>query len=302
VKKSKKGESFRRFGTLGTVGLLVIAAVGPQFGISIPILSDLFSDSSSLEAKLTLDGTENDVTVTVNGTKMAKALPASLKGLPVGIPLQIVVTRPDGAQFQDEIILRKGEQRKVAVILSTNPAALPTTLEAAPTAQNTVSPSVARPKTSEKTIQLRLNLIPGVTQAKIILNNSPIDSNYAAAQVPLDIPLVLQVESPGYKPYRKDFTLASKELNGLREWPIEVALEPAHFGTLTIHTVPSADAILQVGGAQWRKKTPVENEKIAVGTYSLQLINDILGMGKTLNITIEEGKQLMVDERLTVKN
>jgi hypothetical protein len=118
----------------------------------------------------------------------------------------------------------------------------------------------------------------------------------------MDTPLNLQIDSPGYKLFKKEFTLESRQLNGLREWPMEIALEAGHFGTITIHTVPSADVTMIINGVAWKRKTPVENEKIPVGTYIVQLSNDILGMEKSISVNIDEGKMVNVEERLVIKN
>ncbi len=82
---------------------------------------------------------------------------------------------------------------------------------------------------------------------------------------------------------------------------MEIALEAGHYGTLTVHTVPSADVTIVIAGAVWKRKTPVENEKIPLGTHTVHLTNEILGMEKTVSVTIEEGKSVSIDERLGVK-
>ncbi|MEO5971425.1 MAG: serine/threonine-protein kinase, partial [Bdellovibrionia bacterium] len=225
--RTSERSGFPKLLTIAIVALLGVSFVGPQFGVSVPVLSDLLTDSSGgIEARLTLEGNDKNVTVAINGTKMAKSLPATLKGLAVGTPLQITVSGQNGF-FQEEITLRKGEQKSVTVSLngvSTTPAAA-----SARSVANTANEKVA-----EKMIQLRLNISPGVTQANITLNGAQVDSSYPVVQAPLDTPLSLQIDSPGYKVFKKEFTLESRQLNGLREWPMEIALEAGHYGILTI--------------------------------------------------------------------
>src|SRR5690606_27862617 len=98
-----------------------------------------------------------------------------------------------------------------------------------------------------------------------------------AIQVPLDQPLELNVERNGFQPLRREFVLQSSQINGLDEWEMDVSLIPVRFGYLTIHTPPSATAIVRGMDAQSRSlasdgapmilKTPLENEKFPIGTY-----------------------------------
>ena len=279
----------------GLTALVFISFFVPQLDVTVPLLSQLLTDTlGGAEARLIVEGTDKNVTISVNGTKMAKAFPATLRGLAVGSPLQVTVTGPDG-DFYEEVTLKKGEQKTIRVALTPKG-----TTAAASSAPGMVR-SIAH-LANVKTIQLRLNISPGISQAIISLNGTQIDSNYPIVQAPMDTPLSLRIDSPGFKVFRKEFTLESRQLNGLREWPMEVALEAGHFGTLTIHSVPSAQVTMTVNDAAWKRSTPVENEKIPVGTYTVQLTNEILGMEKSLSVTVEEGKTVTIEERLGVKN
>ena len=93
---------------------------------------------------------------------------------------------------------------------------------------------------------------------------------------------------------------------------MEVQLEPIRYGYLTIRTTPSADAVLVLRDAVRTpsseipkplvKKTPFENEKVPIGTYSVRLVNEVLGMEKTEVISVQEGKVINLDVKLPVKN
>ncbi len=91
-------------------------------------------------------------------------------------------------------------------------------------------------------------------------------------------------------------------MNGLKEWLMDISLDPLRFGYLTIRTTPSADASIMIEGSKWKKKTPIENEKLPIGSYSIQLSNEVLGMEKTVSVSIVEGKAITIDERLEIKN
>jgi hypothetical protein len=83
---------------------------------------------------------------------------------------------------------------------------------------------------------------------------------------------------------------------------MDVSLEPMQFGMLSLATTPSAEATIYMDGKPWVQKTPIENEKIPVGTYNVRLRNDLLGMEKTITISIQEGKITRRDEHLEIKD
>ncbi|MFZ9595629.1 MAG: serine/threonine protein kinase [Bdellovibrionia bacterium] len=283
-KKEQKNWLGTLFISLLTVGLIG-TILGPTINIDIPVLSALIENiSGSQGARLTLEGQEKNVSVFLNGQKIAGKLPMTLRKVPIGIPFQIAVTSSDGRSFQQELTLKKGEARTLPITL------IP----------------MQRPSTGGETketrkIQLKLNILPKLSQTRIVLNQSVVDPNYPVIQVPLDTPLELSIDAPGHLPYRHTFSLESRQLYGLREWPMEINLESGHSGILTIHSVPSADAIIQMSGSTWKRRTPVENEKFPAGVYQLQLINEVLGMEKVVRISIQEGATTTVEERLSVK-
>ncbi len=153
---------------------------------------------------------------------------------------------------------------------------------------------------NDKSIKLNLNVFPKCANGKIKLNDDNVDPENPSIPVLLDAPLELSVECDGYKSIYMDFVVNSKDKGGLKETSVDVALEPLHFGYLSIHTTPSAEATINLGSSIWKRRTPVENEKIPAGTYTLSLSNDILGMGKSKTITIEENKSINIDERLEI--
>ncbi len=153
-----------------------------------------------------------------------------------------------------------------------------------------------------KFVLLRLNLIPVGGSPEIAINGKTLDVSNPSLQVPLDSPLELDVQRPGYKPFKREFVLDSAQVAGSKEWLMDVPLEPLHFGFLTIHTTPSAEATLLIDGKPWTLQTPVENQKVPVGTYLIRLVNQVLGMEKSVSVTIQEGQLVPLDERLEIKN
>lgn len=288
--KQEAGSGVFKLIAAGMGTLLLLSVFGPEFGIRVPVLSEILADwVGGSEARLVLQGNQKAVVVAVNGQTVATALPATLNGIPVGTPFRVTVTGTAG-NFQQDITLKKGEKKFVPITLSIE--------------RNTAStlPASALPLPADKSILLKLNISPGGGSGTILVSGRAVDANNPVVQVPLDAPLEITIDRPGFKPFRREFTLESRRVNGLKEWLEDVPLEPISFGFLTIHTTPSADATIMLDGNPWKKKTPIENEKLPVGRYSIRLVNDVLQMEKTVEVSIEEGKSVNIDERLEIKN
>lgn len=159
-----------------------------------------------------------------------------------------------------------------------------------------------------KKILLRLSLRPDFGQSKISLNGKPLDSTNPAAKVLLDAPLELSVEKEGFKPYRSEFVISGSSVRGTNEKLMVVALEPERFGFLSVSSMPSADAAIWMVDSKtrrpssdakpWVVSTPFENEKLPVGMYTIKLENKVLGMQKIVEVQVQEGKAVKVNERL----
>lgn len=292
--KAKVGEKkpFNRNGLVAAVAAVALVVLGPEVGIEIPIVSDAVNEwLGGGQAKLVLEGDAKGVQVYVNGQNVASTLPTTISGMPVGTALQVSVTGQQGV-FAKEITLRKGEKKKIPVVLTPLDSGYNTA---------TTSPAPASDG-SVKTIQLRLNISPGGVGATISVNGKLLDPLNPVTTVALDAPLELVAERPGFRTFRREFVLDSRQTGGLNEWLMDVPLEPVRFGLVTIRTTPSADAIILIDGRPWIKKTPMEGERIPVGTYNIRLVNEVLGMEKTVTIQVQEGKSITLDERLEIKN
>ena len=177
------------------------------------------------------------------------------------------------------------------------PSGKPTT-----TAAVTVAALNESPPAATKTIALHLNITPGGAGGTLTVNGKNVDLSNPVIPVHPDEPLELVVERPGFRVFNREFVLDSRQLGTLTEWLMDVPLEPVRFGYVTIRTTPSAEATIMMDGKPWVKKTPIENEKLPVGFYTIKLSNDVLGMEKTVNISVQEGKAVTVDTRLEIGN
>jgi hypothetical protein len=275
--------------SLAGVAILVLSIFGPEFGIHVPFVSEYLSEwIGGTEARVVLQGHQKNLVIAVNGQTVARALPATLNGIPVGTPFRVTITGAPGV-FQQEITLKKGEKKVIPVTFSTD------RVNGTNLSQN---PTFA----PDKSILLKLNLSPGGGSPSLVINGKTIDPSHPSLLVPLDEPLELSIERTGYKSFRSEFVLQTSQVAGLKEWMMEIQLEPLQFGFLTIHTTPSANATILLDGVPWTKKTPIENEKFPAGDYSIRLTNEVLGMEKTISVSIQEGKSVNIDERLEIKN
>ncbi len=274
---------------LAAAAIAAIALFGPSFGINIPILSDLLGNlmGGGSEATLVLQGNAANVSVMINGQPKASRLPATLGGIPVGTPFRVKIDGGAAGTFEQDVTLKKGEQKVLAVRFT----------------QGAVSvTNVDGTAAGGKSITLRLNLSPGGAGTNLTVNGRAVDSANPVVQVPLDAPLELVAERPGFRAFRREFVLEATQLNGLKEWLMDVPMEPDRFGFLTVRTTPSADAVLTVGGQSWTKRTPIENDKVPVGSYTIRLVNEVLGMEKIVTTSVSEGKQVTIDERLEIRD
>ncbi len=149
---------------MASTALVLISIFGPEFGIKVPIISDILGDwIGGSEARLVLQGNQKEVTVTINGKKVANSLPATINGINVGTPFQVSVTGTAGT-FEQEITLEKGEKKTIPVIFSMEKSMA----------------STEAVQAGQKSILLKLNLTPGGGSPLISLNGKKIKFCYVA--------------------------------------------------------------------------------------------------------------------------
>ncbi len=288
---STETHSITRIFGLGGIAILILSIFGPEFGINIPILSTYLADwIGGSEARLILEGNQKGVTVAVNGQTVASNLPATLTGMPVGTPFNVTVNGSNGS-FQEDVTLKKGERKSIVVSFSQEKSL-----------KKEYKINSGTNSLGSNTILLRLNILPSGGLPIISLNGGSINIKNPVANAPLDAPLELSIDRNGFKSFKREFVLESRQMSGLKEWLMDITLEPIHFGFITIRTTPSADVTILFDGNPWKKKTPIENEKFPVGEYKMHLSNEVLGMEKTLSILVQEGRSVIIDERLEIKD
>ena len=142
-----------------------------------------------------------------------------------------------------------------------------------------------------KTVRMHLNLTPQGGQASATVNGKPVNMSNPVMVVPVDSPLELVVQDPGFRTVQRQFVINSAELGDQKDWTMDVNLDPmSAFGYLSIRTTPPADATITINGTSWKKRTPFEKEKLPIGTYTVHLSNDLLEMGRDLQVEIKDGE------------
>ena len=152
--------------------------------------------------------------------------------------------------------------------------------------------------------KLKIRIFPdgNFSSIRAVLNSTPVDISQGSVPAATGEPLELVVERPGFVTFRKEFTIKETDLNELKEYAMDVKLEPMVYGTLTLSTVPElADVTIinldqgSSGNAQKSVvlKTPVYQEKLPVGHYKVMIRNDLLGVEKSFQIEIKEGDRVV---------
>lgn len=241
---------------------------------------------------IVIDGNIKAASVMLDDRPVANQLPAYLKGVPTGKPVKIVVTSNGYKKFSQEVQLADSESKTIQADLSpeagTDAAVAANTASNAPPGANTSQP-----------VTLKLNINPIGIGTSISINGAQVDAS-GITSVKTGVPLNLVVEREGFRTFRKTVTISAAELAGKTEYGLDVALEAAKFGFVSIKTTPSADAIVSIDGQEERWPTPISRKRIPVGNYKIKLINSLLGMEKEVEFTVSEDRFTNIDERLSV--
>ncbi len=163
---------------------------------------------------------------------------------------------------------------------------------------------VKNPAQGQGGAHLKLRLFPDgdFSKTRVTVNAAPFDLNKGVNNVPLDDLLELVVDRPGFVTYRKEFTIKSSDIEGGKDFSLEVKLEPMIYGTFTLSTQPeTADVTIinldQGTSGNTQKpvtlKTPVYQEKLPVGHYKVVIKNEALNVEKVFQIEIKEGDRLV---------
>ncbi|MGE4232777.1 MAG: serine/threonine protein kinase [Bacteriovoracia bacterium] len=270
--------------SISSMLLLLLAVVGGG-GYYLFSMKEQERQISSESGKASIELTGNVVAaeVLINGKQVATSLPYTIENLPTNHEVKIEVHANGYKGYSEALSLYPGENRKLQIVL----------------ARLDLAEKPGTRQTSSTTIPLRVNVTPVGGLVQIRLNDMNVDIS-GVTNAPVDTDLELFVKKDGYKVFRKKFRISQAESKNLSEYTVDAALEKAKVGYLSIKTTPSADAVFIVDGIEEKVATPFVRKQIPVGTYQVRLVNTVLGMEKTVTVTIEEDTLSNLEERLGV--
>jgi serine/threonine protein kinase len=163
-------------------------------------------------------------------------------------------------------------------------------------AQETAAEKAPPPKILEpapKFALLKLNISPAGGPIELKINGRVMNASQPI-QLPLGLALKFEVKKPGFSVAEKNITLSAEG-----EYPLQLDLEPTNYGLLTLHCTPSAKVQLLNGDWLWNVATPIDLMKLPPGNYQARLVNDLIGIQKSVEINIPAGKKIMREVDLT---
>jgi hypothetical protein len=164
------------------------------------------------------------------------------------------------------------------------------------------TPPVANPFTSRANLRVRIFPDGDYSKTRVMVNSAPFDMTKGMSKINLDEPMEVVVERPGFVTFRKEFTVKQGDLNGARDFVLDVKLDPMVYGTFTLSTQPEIADVSIVNldqGASGNSskplilKSPIYQEKLAVGHYRVTIRNEALNVEKSFQIEIKEGDRLV---------
>jgi serine/threonine-protein kinase len=164
------------------------------------------------------------------------------------------------------------------------------------------TPTVQNPFTSKANLRVRIFPDGDLSKTRISVNSAPFDLNKGFVKLNIDEPVELVIERQGFVTYRKEFTVKQGDLSASREYLMDVKLDPMVYGTFTLSTQPEIADVSIVNLDQGTSgnsskplilKTPVYQEKLAVGHYRVTVRNETLNVEKSFQIEVKEGDRLV---------
>ena len=222
----------------------------------------------------------------VNGEKKADALPATIQ-VPAG-QVFLVLSSNGYKKGAQNFPVQAGESKSVTLALEVESGG-----SGSGTAQTPSGPSTPT--------MLKVVVKPEGLNTLIRVNNQMIDTT-GIVQINTERQIELIVERDGFRTAREVFTVHAADVAGKREFVKDINLQQAKFGYVSIRTTPTADAIVTVDGVEEKWSTPVSRKRVPVGTYTVRLVNSLLGMEKQIQITVGEDRFTSIEERLSISD
>jgi len=311
---SESGKMIRRLGVIAAA-VLAIAFAGPSFGLRVPIVSDaLFALISQPQAELMIDGNDPEAVISIDGKIMAQGVPNTLRKLPTGKPLNLSITSSNDQKHTQTFTLLDGKKTRMNL-----PWGMPENRIPAQTSDTTTAitqlASGSLVDGTTPSIELQLEVHPSGAGNQILISTDhrtiQVDPSpgRGRVRVPLDAPLNVKVERPGFRPHQEDFHYNAAQYQSLKETLKSISLEPTQYGILTlrVNAANSTTARIQVTRDNYQDRwertlaKPIDSERFPAGKYVVILENELLGWSKTLQFELIEGRRLELDAELNEK-
>lgn len=157
---------------------------------------------------------------------------------------------------------------------------------------------------------LKLKILPaGGPRANIRVNKVWIPEETAQSIVRLMEPVEISIERPGFERFRRVVAYDPAQLGSRKELLEVIEMTPLRAGTISISTTPSSVVSLSringsgTGPAEgpvrpYRVNSPVDGLKLPEGHYAVTMKNEVLNMERKIQISLEAGQTLRIEERL----
>lgn len=153
-------------------------------------------------------------------------------------------------------------------------------------------------------VEFELSWMPSVTGVEIWVNGKLVGTDLKSYKAPAERPIQMTFRRTGFKEVVSEFIPKAGQ-------PQSVRLDPEQAGFLSVVSTPSAEVYLtpiegsmgrQLASSKigvWSLGSAVDSVALPVGRYRMQLLNEVLGLGKSIEFAIEEGKATRINETLT---
>ena len=153
---------------------------------------------------------------------------------------------------------------------------------------------------SDTAVQVLLNILPPGLGTQIRVNGRLIQDEASTATLELSSmkPFSVSISRPGFQDWfgSLDPTQLRKSIGN--QPAADVRMIPKRYGLLKVQTGTSAEVTIMVQGIPWTLLTPIEGERLPVGTYSIRVVNQIRNVRRDFVVKIEEGKIKEIHEDL----
>lgn len=277
--------------------LLLIAALGGGYWYYTKEMQGP-SPASVAAATVKVTGNVQAATVMLDDKPVASELPATLNSVPTDKPVRMVVTSNGYKKFVRVLQLTGGETKLVNVSLERETDSVVSAEGSAPAAGAGDPSGAPLAATQVRPITLKINVTPAGLGSHMKIDGKMLDSS-GVTTVMTDTPFEIIVERDGFRSHREKLVVDSAKAGVAKEWSIDIALQSAKFGFVSIKTTPSADVIVKIDGVEEKWQGPVSRRRVPAGEYKAKLVNSLLGMEKEITFSVSEDRFTNIEERLS---